>query len=203
MNQEQIFSELSHSLQVELARFVFWDLLTRVSLFKGCSELFLTDICVLLREVQLGPEEIVHNPGEVCKDMLLVTRGVIEEGDFDESNMEVDAQEVVFRHEKAGAVGAFEFLFGLKHTLSARTSRSGAMCMRLLREPFLEVLKVHIPPATWAGLGFRQKGQGHAYFYIIKRRVAERVNGVRIGVSFKQNVYQRMMTVRRRHLSSG
>ena len=49
---------------------------------------------------------------------------------------------MLFRSEKGASVGAFEFVFGLKHTLAARTYRSGAMCMRLLREDFMDVLKV-------------------------------------------------------------
>ena len=66
---------LSHSLQVELSRFISWDLLTKVSLFRGCSEQFLVDTCILLREVRFGPEEVIWNVSDICREMYFVTRG--------------------------------------------------------------------------------------------------------------------------------
>jgi len=57
LNQEILFAGLSHSLRVELARCIAWDIMTKVKLFDDCAEQLLTDICVLLREVSafFGP----------------------------------------------------------------------------------------------------------------------------------------------------
>jgi hypothetical protein len=59
---------------VELARFISMEALSKSELFTDCSEQFLTDICVLVREVNFVPEEIVYIAGEMCKEMLIVVR---------------------------------------------------------------------------------------------------------------------------------
>ena len=74
LDQDTVFAGVSHSLRVELARFISMEALSKSELFTDCSEQFLTDICVLVREVNFVPEEIVYIAGEMCKEMLIVVR---------------------------------------------------------------------------------------------------------------------------------
>jgi len=82
----------------------------------------------------------LYNVGEPCNEMYFVLRGRIEEGhDLDD----VVSQKIMFHYERGQTVGTFEFVFGLKHYLSARAYRSGVLCMALSRDDFFEVLKIH------------------------------------------------------------
>ena len=77
---------MSHSLRVELARFMSMEALTKSVLFGSCGDGFLTDICVLVREINFVPrrnclcemnfvpEEIVYNSGDsdACKKMFAI-----------------------------------------------------------------------------------------------------------------------------------
>jgi flagellar biosynthesis/type III secretory pathway chaperone len=74
LGQDTIFAGMSHSLRVELARFMSMEALTKSVLFGNCSDQFLTDICVLVREENFVPEETVHNAGDACKKMFIVVR---------------------------------------------------------------------------------------------------------------------------------
>jgi hypothetical protein len=74
LSQDAIFAGMSHSLRVELARFISMEALTKSVLFGNCSEQFLTDICVLVREMNFVPEEILYNAGDACKEMFIVVR---------------------------------------------------------------------------------------------------------------------------------
>jgi hypothetical protein len=49
LGQDTIFAGMSHSLRVELARFMSMEALTKSVLFGSCGDGFLTDICVLVR----------------------------------------------------------------------------------------------------------------------------------------------------------
>jgi hypothetical protein len=40
-------------------------------------------------------------------------------------------------------VGSFEFVFGLKHNLTARAFKQGAVCLALARDAFKEIAKMH------------------------------------------------------------
>ena len=138
--QEMIFAGLSHSLRVELARFVSWEALTKTVLFGDCSDQFLTDICVLLREVNFVPEEIIYNAGDASKEMYIVTRGTIEEGRNFEDEL---TQQILFYYMKGMQLGTFEFVFGLKHNLTARAYKQGAICLALHRDAYQETAKMH------------------------------------------------------------
>ena len=140
ISQESIFADLSHSLRVEIARFTSWDALTKTVLFGNCSDQFLTDICVLLREVHFVPEEIIYNAGDTCKEMFVVTRGVIEEGCNFEDEM---TEQILFNYGKGMQVGSFEFVFGLKHNLTARAFKQGVFCLALARDAYQETAKMH------------------------------------------------------------
>jgi hypothetical protein len=74
LDQDTVFAGVSHSLRVELARFISMEALSKSELFGDCSEQFLTDICVLVREINFVPEEIVYNAGDVSKEMFIVVR---------------------------------------------------------------------------------------------------------------------------------
>jgi ankyrin repeat protein/CRP-like cAMP-binding protein len=140
MGQETILAGLSHGLRVELARFISWEALTKTVLFDDCSDQFLIDICVLLREVNFVPEEILYNEGDTSKEMFIVTRGVVEEGRGFQDEV---TQQVLFNYGKGMQVGAFEFVFGLKHNLTARAFKQGAVGLVLNRDAYQETAKMH------------------------------------------------------------
>ena len=54
---QTIFSQLSHSLQVQVARHVSRPLLRNVALFQGCSEVFLDALSVVLKETRFPRKE--------------------------------------------------------------------------------------------------------------------------------------------------
>jgi hypothetical protein len=70
--------------------------------------------------------------------LLFQTRGAIEEGrDFD------DEHDILFHYSRGMQVGSFEFVFGLKHNLTARALKQGAVCLALARDAFQEIAKMH------------------------------------------------------------
>jgi len=133
VDQDLLFAGLSHGLRVELASFISRKLLTGIKLFTDCSEHFLQDVCVLLREVSFVPEEIVNSAGEVCKEVWFVVSGAVQN---------VDGEEIISVIHKNEAVGIYAVLFDRRHFVyTAYATRQGAVCMRLSRDGLNEMLK--------------------------------------------------------------
>ena len=104
---------------------------------EGSLRMFLL---IYVEQVNFTPEEFLFSSGDVCKEMFFVARGKVEGGtELDD----IMTQKILFLYERGHGVGAFEFIFGLKHMVSARANRSGAVCLRLSRDAFFEVLKIH------------------------------------------------------------
>ncbi|XRB09682.1 potassium channel skor [Pycnococcus provasolii] len=121
---QTIFSQLSHSLQVQVARHVSRPLLRNVALFQGCSEVFLDALSVVLKETRFPPDTVLYYVNEVPRELHIVSSGSIEI--FAEvENAQGEMSEIVTDiKSKSEMVGEFAFLFAMRHQTSARSARS-------------------------------------------------------------------------------
>ena len=131
-----VFAGLSRGLQVQIARFMSRSYLGNVELFSGTSEIFLDDVCVLLREVSFSPEEVLFLAGHVSTEMFFVVSGSVEVVTCSD-----DGDVIGDEHHANEAVGSVAFFFGIRQFFTARASKKGAICLRLDRMSFLDVLK--------------------------------------------------------------
>ena len=131
-----VFAGLSRGLQVQIARFMSRSYLGNVELFSGTSEIFLDDVCVLLREVSFSPEDVLFLAGHVSTEMFFVVSGSVEEVTEND-----DGDVIGDEHHTNEAVGPVAFFFGIRQFFTARASKKGAICLRLDRMSFLDVLK--------------------------------------------------------------
>ena len=121
---QTIFSQLSHSLQVQVARHVSRPLLRNVVLFEGCADVFLDALSVVMKETRFPPDTILFHLNEVPRELHIVSSGSIEL--FAEvENAQGDSSEIVTDIKgKSEVVGEFAFLFAMRHQTSARSARS-------------------------------------------------------------------------------
>lgn len=54
-----IFMMLSRSLQIEVARHISWEAISKAKIFKGCQDSFLESLSVLVREVHFHPGTVL------------------------------------------------------------------------------------------------------------------------------------------------
>ena len=119
-----VFAQLSHSLQVQVARHVSRPLLRGVALFQGCSEPFLDSLSVVLKETVFPPDTFLYHVNEVARELYIVSSGSVEivveiEGPLGDSTEMVSDVRA-----KGEVVGEFSFLFGMRQQTSARSARS-------------------------------------------------------------------------------
>ncbi|GMH40854.1 hypothetical protein BSKO_08758 [Bryopsis sp. KO-2023] len=62
--EKDIFMLLSFSLQIEVARYISWELLTETRIFRQCNENFLASVSVLVREVNINPDTYLFRENE-------------------------------------------------------------------------------------------------------------------------------------------
>ena len=87
-----------------------------------------------------SPDEYIFRFGEVATDMYVVQSGSAEELVEDAGTLRGEKPFAIAR--SGQALGALALFFELRHMYSARVSRtSGASCLRLSRERFLQLLK--------------------------------------------------------------
>jgi ankyrin repeat protein len=87
-----------------------------------------------------SPDEYIFRLGEVATDMYVVQSGAAEELVEDPGSLRGEKPFTVAR--SGQALGALALFFELRHMYSARVSRtSGATCLRLSRDRFLQLLK--------------------------------------------------------------
>ena len=134
--QERLLATLSHGLRVELARLIWREFLTRVYLFRGCSGQFLDAICVLLREVHFGPEQMIGHAGEVSRSLVILVKGGLEA--YPKGSVKIKKFS-----RKGHAVGTLSFFFGVRQYMSTRAARSGAVCICIPHDGMREVLQIY------------------------------------------------------------
>ena len=126
--------------QVEVARHICGNLLDNVCLFCGCSDHFKDFLIVSMSTVTYSPDEYIFRLGEVATDMYVVQSGAADE--LIEDLCTLTGEKPIATARPGQALGALALFFELRHLYSARVSRtSGATCLRLSRERFLQLLK--------------------------------------------------------------
>eukprot|EP00803_Ostreobium_quekettii_P006934 evm.model.scf_4193.1 EVM.evm.TU.scf_4193.1 scf_4193:508-1443(+) len=73
-----IFNKLCHTLQVDVAKYMSRNLISLVSIFRGCNDRFLDSLSVLLHEVTVPPDNYLFRLNDVSREMYIVSGGVIE-----------------------------------------------------------------------------------------------------------------------------
>ena len=138
-DQAAIFRRMSRSLQVEVSSYTTRGYLDGVPLFQGCSQQLIDAVSVLLSEVTFAPEDYLYRISEIAREMFFVIDGSVDEVTETEKGEKVEA--VV---KAGGAIGVLSFFFGMRHLASARAGKlSGAVCLRLSREDFMDMLKLY------------------------------------------------------------
>ena len=131
---------LPRFLQDEVARHVCRDLLDRMELLAGCSDHFKDLLCSAISIKAFSPEEYIFRIGEVAEDLYIVQVGSVET--LVESANTLTGEKVEAVVGPGAAVEQVAFFFQLRFVVSARAAReSGAMCLRIGRESFLQILK--------------------------------------------------------------
>ena len=135
----KIMPSLNISLQHEVASFIAGDYLQRTPLFHLCSGPMLDNVQQLLRDVDFLDGEFVFVQGNVAHEMFIVIRGsasLLVSNDAGE--MEEDK---IF--EIGDSVGDLECFFQMRHIGSCKARHTGAVCLRLVREQLITILKMH------------------------------------------------------------
>ena len=131
---------LPRFLQDEVARRVCRDLLDRMELLSGCSDHFKDLLCSAITIKALSPEEYIFRIGEVAEELYIVQAGSIDT--LVESANTLTGEKVEAVIGPGFAVEQVAFFFQLRFVVSARAAREGgAMCLRIGRESFLQILK--------------------------------------------------------------
>lgn len=135
---EDVFSKLSHTLQVEVARNLTRGLLTSVTAFQNTDDRFLDLVSVILRETVISPDEYLFHANEVSNMLYIVAAGTVE------ICSTVDDEEQVEGTKNPGElVGELSFFFGIRQNFSARSPASAACTVfTMLRQDYSQVLKL-------------------------------------------------------------
>jgi len=135
-----IFDSVSHSLRIEISSNMTRECLDNVVLFEGCSAQLKSNIQGLLREIHFGSEEFLFQSNMVAHEMYFVVVGFVDQLVQDSDGVSIHDKTVG----PGGSVGDLSFFFGVRHINSARaSSRSGAMCLRLVRTQIMPVLEAY------------------------------------------------------------
>ncbi|KAK9861698.1 hypothetical protein WJX84_004552 [Apatococcus fuscideae] len=139
-HQEDVFSLLSHTLQVEVAKHMSRELIGLVEIFDGCNSNFLDSISVLLHEVNIAPDNVLFRANEVSRELYIIASGMMQllvESD--------DAGVVVENVRSAGqVVGEMGFFFGMRYITHAKAAPSGpATLFALPKADFSQLIKLY------------------------------------------------------------
>ena len=131
---------LPRFLQDEAARHVCRDLLDRMELLAGCSDHFKDLLCSAISIKAFSAEEYLFRNGEVAQELYIVQAGSV--STFVESTQTLTGEKVETIVGPGGAVEQVAFFLQLRFVVSARAAREGgAVCLRIRRESFLQILK--------------------------------------------------------------
>lgn len=136
---EDVYSKLSHALQVEVARNLTRGLLTSVAAFQNTDERFLDLVSVILRETVISPDEYLFHANEVSNTLYIVAAGTVEI-----TATADDDDELVEATKNPGElVGELSFFFGIRQNFSARSPASAACTVfTMLRADYSQVVKL-------------------------------------------------------------
>ena len=139
--EEDIFTQLSHSLQVEVASYLSRDLIACCSAFKDIDEIFLDSMAVLLREVNMSSDQYLYRVNEVSRELFIISSGIVE---LTVENMVDGGDNVISIRQRGELCGELSFFFGIRQNTNARTSSSSvATFFCLPKEDYLQLLKLY------------------------------------------------------------
>ncbi|KAL3159544.1 hypothetical protein ABBQ38_009960 [Trebouxia sp. C0009 RCD-2024] len=135
-----VFSRLSHTLQVEVGRYMSRSLISVVHIFEGCNDNFLDSLSILLHEVNLSPDSYLYRMNDVSRELYIVAGGAVE------LLIEQDDQlDFVESSRSAGqVVGEMGFFFGMRHITHARAhSRRPTTLFALQKADYSQLVKLY------------------------------------------------------------
>ncbi|KAL6838365.1 hypothetical protein ACP4OV_031869 [Aristida adscensionis] len=86
--KDRVVDDIPVAVRSKMSQTLYLDMVSRVRLFKGCSEDFLSQIVVKLHEEFFLPGEIILEQGTVVDQIYIVAHGCLEEVDTGESGSE-------------------------------------------------------------------------------------------------------------------
>ncbi|KAG8469193.1 hypothetical protein KFE25_007711 [Diacronema lutheri] len=139
VDADDIYAGLPIPLQMEVAAHTNRALVGACSLLRGCLSGFLDRLSSALRERELDAETVVFRSGDACKELLLISAGVIETADDDEDGRAEEGGMVALG--AGDTLGEVPFVFGIRHFKTARVGRTKASAFTLTVEAYRELLK--------------------------------------------------------------
>ena len=130
---------LPRFLQDEVARHVCRDLLDRMEMLTGCSNRFKDHLSSAVTTKAFSPEEYLFRIGEVANELYIVQTGTVDT--LIEASNTLTGEKIEASFGQGAAVEQVAFFFQLRFVVSARASRQGAVCLRVGRDSFLQILK--------------------------------------------------------------
>jgi CRP-like cAMP-binding protein len=130
---------LPRFLQDEVARHVCRDLLDGMEMLAGCSSHFKDLLSSAITTKAFSPEEYLFRVGEVASELYIVQTGAVDS--LVEAANTLTGEKVEATFNPGTAVEQVAFFFQLKYVVSARAFRQGAVCLRVGRDSFLQILK--------------------------------------------------------------
>ena len=130
---------LPRFLQDEVALHVCRDLLDGMEMLAGCSSHFKDLLSSAITTKAFSPEEYLLRVGEVASELYIVQTGAVDS--LVEAANTLTGEKIEATFTPGTAVEQVAFFFQLKFVVSARASRQGAVCLRVGRDSFLQILK--------------------------------------------------------------
>jgi len=138
---QDIFHQLSHSLQVEVSSYLSRDLIGSCMVFKDSDDIFLDSMAVLLREVNMSSDQYLYRVNEISKEIFLISSGILE---LTVENVVEGGDSVTSIRQRGELCGELSFFFGIRQSTNARTSStSTASFFCLAKEDYLQLLKLY------------------------------------------------------------
>jgi len=138
-DEEDIFDQLSHTLQVDVAKYISRSLLDSVGLFFECDHSFLDSVSVLLRESTVLPDTYVFHVNDMSRELYIINTGAIEL--TTEAQDEGERVEAVLSN--GDVFGEVSFLFGMRQTSHARTPHNmTATLFHLQKADYIQIAKL-------------------------------------------------------------
>ena len=138
---QDIFTQLSHSLQVEVSSYLSRDLIASCIAFRDSDDIFLDSMAVLLREVNMTSDQYLYRVNEVSRELFIVSAGIVE---LTVENVVDGGDSIISIRQRGELCGELSFFFGIRQNTNARTSStSTASFFCLPKEDYLQLLKLY------------------------------------------------------------
>mmetsp|Transcript_31994 Transcript_31994/g.51668 ORF Transcript_31994/g.51668 Transcript_31994/m.51668 type:complete len:1406 (-) Transcript_31994:604-4821(-) len=151
MSDTNMFRQLPHSLQLEVARHSYRTILQDCTILAGCDEAFLDALAVLLQEVTLMPNSSVVRQNEFGRELFIVSEGLIEvlrpamEAGSSAVHMGGGGENDVVRIASRGdVIGELAFFFGVRQPYGARVSASAHAVVYIIpKQEYADLCKAY------------------------------------------------------------